>query len=76
MPVAAPGEKTMNQVEGNFLTKYLMVGYSRRTMSDKLDQSLTHLLVSCAVPITNLNKVYTSHSPCFTLQVGETIAYT
>lgn len=65
-------KKAMNQVEGNFLTEYLIAG----TISDKLDQSVTHLLVSWAVPITDLNEVYTSQSLCFTLQVDETTVYT
>jgi hypothetical protein len=76
MPVAAPCVKTMKQVEGNFLTEYLTAGYSRRTMCDKLDQSLTHLFVSLVVPVTDLNKVYTSQSLYFTLQVDETTVYT
>jgi len=58
----------MNQVEGNFLTEYLT--------ADKLDQSLTHLIVSWVVPITDLNKAYTSQSLCFTLQVEKNIVYT
>jgi hypothetical protein len=69
-------KKAMNQVEGNFLTEYLTAGYSQRTMSDKLDQSLTYLIVSWVVPITDLNKVYTSQSLCFTLQVEQNIVYT